>query len=94
MQKNKKENIPAGRRIQKEMIGTVVSDKPDKTVIVKVSHLTVHPVFKKTIKKYNKFKAHDEKNKAKTGDTVKIREVRPISKNKCWRLVEIVKKAE
>lgn len=87
MRKNKK-------RVQKEMIGTVVSDKPDKTVIVKVSHLTVHPVFKKTIKKYNKFKAHDEKNKAKTGDTVKIRETRPISKNKCWRLVEIVKKAE
>ncbi len=87
MRKNKK-------RVQKEMIGTVVSDKSDKTVIVKVSHLTVHPVFKKTIKKYNKFKAHDEKNKAKTGDTVKIREARPISKNKCWRLVEVVKKAE
>lgn len=94
MRKNKKPHPHAGRYVQKEMIGTVVSDKPDKTVIVKVGHLTVHPVFKKTLKRYNKFKAHDEKNKAKTGDTVKIRESRPISKNKCWRLIEVVKKAE
>lgn len=89
MQKNKKQRLAAGSKVQKEMIGTVISDKPDKTIIVKVSHLTVHPVFKKTIKRYNKFKAHDEKNKAKTGDTVKIRETRPISKNKCWRLIQV-----
>jgi len=75
------------------MIGIVVSDKMDKTVVVKVSHLIVHPVFKKTIKKYNKFKAHDEKNSAKIGDTIKIREARPISKNKCWRLIKIIAKA-
>ena len=81
------------KRVQKEMIGIVVSDKMDKTVVVKVSHLIVHPVFKKTIKKYNKFKAHDEKNSAKIGDTIKIREARPISKNKCWRLIKIIAKA-
>jgi len=80
-------------RVQKEMIGTVISAKPNKTIVVRVSHLAVHPIFKKTIKKYNKFKAHDEKNEAKTGDAVKIRETRPISKDKCWRLIEVVKKA-
>jgi len=79
-------------RVQKEMIGTVISAKPNKTIVVRVSHLAVHPIFKKTIKKYNKFKAHDEKNEAKTGDAVKIRETRPISKDKRWRLIEVVKK--
>ena len=81
------------RHVQKEMIGTVVSEKNNKTIVVRVAHLAVHPIFKKTIKKYNKFKAHDEKNEAKTGDAVKIRETRPISKDKRWRLIEVVKKA-
>ena len=87
-----KEAGPRGKRVQKEMIGTVISARPDKTIVVKVGYLAVHPIFKKTVKRYNKFKAHDEKNEARTGDAVKIRETRPISKDKCWRLIEIVKK--
>ena len=84
---------PRSKRVQKEMVGMVISDRPDKTIVVKVGYLAVHPVFKKTIKRYNKFKAHDEKNEARMGDAVKIRETRPISKEKCWRLIEIVNKA-
>ena len=69
----------------------VVSDRMNKTIVVKVSHLMEHPLFKKRIKRFNKFKVHDEKNAAKTGDTVKIRHARPISKDKRWVLVEILK---
>lgn len=88
MRKNK------AKRVQKEMTGTVVSDRMNKTIVVKVGRLSVHPVFKKTIKRYGKFKVHDEKNTARIGDSVKIRETRPISKDKCWRLVEITEKAK
>jgi len=80
-------------RNKKEMVGTVLSDKMDKTIVVRVSRMTVHPVFRKTLRKFNKFKAHDEKNRAKVGDTVRIRSARPLSKDKFWRLVEIVKRA-
>lgn len=86
MPKNKK------RYIRKELIGTVVSDKMDKTIVVKVSRLTVHPIFKKTIKRFSKFKAHDEKNSAKIGNVVRIREARPLSKDKRWQLVEIMER--
>ncbi|MGB2706398.1 MAG: 30S ribosomal protein S17 [Candidatus Omnitrophota bacterium] len=87
MWKNKKNCV------RKEAVGTVVSDRMDKTIVVEISRLTVHPVFKKTIRRFNKIKADDEKNSAKKGDVVKLREVRPISKDKRWRLVGIVKKA-
>jgi len=88
MQKNK------NARKRKEMIGSVISDRMDKTVVVRVGGVTVHPVFKKTIKRFSKFKAHDEKNSAKIGDLVRIIESRPISKTKCWRVVEVVEKAK
>jgi len=77
----------------KERLGTVVSDKMDKTIVVEVGGLMVHPVFKKTIRRFNNFKVHDEKNAAKIGDTVRIRETRPLSKDKRWRLVGILKKS-
>lgn len=79
------------RSSRKEKVGIVVSDKMDKTVTVQVERLTRHPWLGKIIRKYSKFKAHDEKNKAKSGDTVRIAETRPLSKTKRWRLVEIVK---
>jgi len=79
------------RSSRKEKVGIVVSDKMDKTVTVQVERLTRHPWVGKIIRKYSKFKAHDEKNKAKSGDTVRIAETRPLSKTKRWRLVEIVK---
>jgi small subunit ribosomal protein S17 len=79
--------------VQKEMTGIVTSAKPDKTIVIRVARLAVHSVFKKTITRYSKFKAHDEKNEAKTGDTVIVKEARPISKNKCWRLIKVVKRA-
>lgn len=81
------------RRKRKERIGVVVSDKMDKTISVRVDWVTHHPVYKKIMRKAIKFKAHDEKNSAKMGDTVKIQETRPTSKTKRWRLVEIIKKA-
>ena len=81
------------RRKRKERIGVVVSDKMDKTISVRVDWVTHHPVYNKIMRKATKFKAHDEKNSAKMGDTVKIQETRPMSKTKRWRLVEIIKKA-
>ena len=75
-------------------MGTVVSDKMKKTIVVKTERTTKHPLYKKTIKKYKKFKAHDENNSAKIGDKVKIIESRPLSKEKRWRLVEIIEKAK
>jgi len=81
----------AQRNQRKERVGIVVSDKMDKTVTVQVERLTRHPWLGKIIRKYSKFKAHDEQNKAKKGDTVRISETRPLSKTKRWRLVEIVK---
>lgn len=72
--------------------GVVVSDKMKKTIVVKVERFARHPLYKKIIRRYKKFKAHDEDNSAKTGDVVKIMETRPLSKEKRWRLLEIVKK--
>ncbi|MFH1594451.1 MAG: 30S ribosomal protein S17 [Candidatus Omnitrophota bacterium] len=79
--------------IKKVVIGTVVSDKMDKTIVIKVGRLTIHPVFKKRIKKFNKIKAHDAKNVAKVGDVVKVVQSRPISRDKRWRLLEVVEKS-
>lgn len=74
------------------LTGVVTSDKMDKTIVIQVMRLTKHPKYKKVIKRFSSFKAHDEKNIAKTGDTVKIIESRPLSKDKRWRLLEVVKK--
>jgi len=81
------------RSKRKERIGVVVSDKMDKTITVKVNWVTHHPVYKKIVRRATKLKAHDEKNSAKVGDTVRVQETRPLSKTKRWALMEIVQKA-
>ena len=82
------------RNNRKERIGKVVSDKMDKTAVVAVQSFKSHPLYKKQIKTTKKFKVHDENNICGEGDTVKIMETRPLSKDKNWRLVEIVEKAK
>ncbi|MBR3002740.1 MAG: 30S ribosomal protein S17 [Clostridia bacterium] len=81
------------RNLRKVMIGTVISDKMDKTVVVAVETSVRHKVYKKTVKRTYKLKAHDEENACKVGDKVKVMETRPLSKDKRWRVVEIVEKA-
>ena len=81
------------RNLRKVMTGTVKSDKMDKTVVVAVQRNVQHKVYGKTVKKTYTLKAHDEENKCQVGDTVKVMETRPLSKDKRWRVVEIVKKA-
>ncbi len=78
---------------RKELQGVVVSDKMNKTVTVRVDRLTLHPVYKKYIRRYTKYKAHDEENACRVGDTVIIVESRPLSKTKRWRVKEIVKRS-
>ena len=78
---------------KKVMTGVVKSDKMDKTIVVEVSDRTLHPLYKKYVISTKKFKAHDEKNDAHVGDTVRIMECRHLSKDKCWRLVEVVERA-
>ena len=80
------------RAHRKERVGDVVSDKMKKTIVVRVKRRFRHPQFKKVVTAYSKFYAHDEKNEAKVGDRVRIRETRPLSKTKSWRLVEIVER--
>lgn len=79
---------------RKEFVGKVVSDKMKKTIVVEVTRLVRHGQYSKTIRRKERFKAHDEKNEAHIGDTVTIHETRPMSKDKRWRLVEIVAKAK
>ncbi|WDL98932.1 30S ribosomal protein S17 [Alicyclobacillus sp. ALC3] len=81
------------RNYRKVRVGRVVSDKMDKTIVVAVEEYIKHPLYGKTMRRTTKFKAHDETNQANIGDTVRIMETRPLSKDKCWRLLEIVKKA-
>ena len=81
------------RNLRKTMVGTVVSDKMDKTIVVAVETRVKHPIYKKTVKRTYKLKAHDEENSCKVGDTVKVMETRPLSKDKRWRVVEVVEKA-
>lgn len=78
---------------KKVYTGKVLSDRMDKTVVVGVTRLYQHRVYKKTVKKVTKFKAHDEENKCKVGDTVSIIEARPLSKEKRWAVLEIIEKA-
>jgi len=82
------------RNLRKERIGTVVSNKMDKSVVVLVERKVKHPKYGKFVKKSTKFMAHDEKNECNIGDFVRIMETRPLSKNKCWRLVEIIERAK
>ncbi|MDH5608930.1 MAG: 30S ribosomal protein S17 [Cyclobacteriaceae bacterium] len=82
------------RNLRKERIGLVVSDKMEKSITVTVSRKVKHPIYGKFIQKTTKLTAHDEKNECKIGDTVKIMETRPLSKNKRWRLVEIIERAK
>lgn len=79
---------------RKVRLGEVVSNKMDKTIVVKVERKINHPVFKRIIKKSKKYKAHDAGNQCEVGDKVRIMETRPLSKDKCWRLLEIVEKAQ
>ena len=74
--------------------GIVISDKMDKTIVVKAARLVKHPVFHKYVRKHVKYKAHDEQNQCKTGDTVLIIEARPMSKDKRWRMLEILERAK
>lgn len=82
------------RNLRKERIGVVASNKMDKTIVVVIERRTKHPIYGKFVKKSTRFFAHDEKNECNIGDTVRIMETRPMSKNKCWRLVEIIERAK
>ncbi len=80
--------------MRKVKIGKVVSDKMDKTIVVTVEDSVKHPLYKKIVKRTQRFKVHDESNECKVGDRVKIMETRPLSKEKTWRLVSIIEKAK
>lgn len=82
------------RNLRKERVGVVVSDKMDKTVVVAIEEKAKHPLYKKTIKSTHRFKAHDEKNECGMGDKVRIVETRKLSKDKNWRVAEIIEKAK
>lgn len=81
------------RNLRKTRTGKVVSNKMDKTVVVAIEDRVKHPLYKKIVKKTYKLKAHDENNECRKGDTVKVMETKPISKDKRWRLVEVIEKA-
>ena len=82
------------RNLRKTRVGKVVSDKMDKTIVVAVRDNVRHPLYNKIVKKTYKLKAHDEENQCGIGDTVKVMETRPLSKDKRWRLVEIMERAK
>ena len=82
------------RNLRKVRTGKVVSDKMDKTIVVAVEDYVKHPLYKKIVKRTYKLKAHDENNECRKGDTVKVMETRPLSKDKRWRLVEVVEKVK
>lgn len=82
------------RNLRKERQGLVTSNKMDKSIVVTVERKVKHPMYGKFVKKSTKFVAHDEKNECNIGDVVKIMETRPLSKRKCWRLVEIIERAK
>lgn len=82
------------RNLRKERVGVVVSNKMDKTIVVAVKRKVKHPMYGKFVNKTTKFYAQDDKNECNIGDTVRIMETRPLSKTKCWRLVEITERAK
>lgn len=86
-------NVTPSRGKRKTMVGRVVSDKMDKTIVVSIERLARHPLYKRVVRLTSKFKAHDELNEAKVGDTVLIEESRPLSATKRWRMVEVVSRA-
>jgi small subunit ribosomal protein S17 len=81
-------------KIKKEFVGVVKSDKMDKTIVVAVETTTLHPLYKKYVRRVKRLKAHDAANDAKIGDRVRVIECRPISKEKCWKLAEIIERAK
>jgi small subunit ribosomal protein S17 len=94
MREGAREEAMSQRGNRKTQVGVVVSDKMDKTVVVRVSHLVKHPVYNKYIKRSVKYKAHDEANSCKSGDRVLIVETRPLSKDKRWRVRQIIDRFE
>lgn len=82
------------RNDRKVRVGVVVSDKMDKTIVLEVERKTQHPQYKRVIKRTTRFKAHDENNECRVGDKVKVMETRPLSKDKRWRVVEIIERAQ
>ena len=82
------------RNLRKVRVGKVTSDKMDKTIVVSIEDHVKHPLYKKIVKKTYKLKAHDEKNECRIGDTVRVMETRPLSKDKRWRLVSIIERAK
>jgi small subunit ribosomal protein S17 len=82
------------RNLRKTRVGKVVSDKMDKTILVAIQDNVKHPLYKKIVKRTYKLKAHDENNECRVGDRVKVMETRPLSKDKRWRLVEIIERAK
>ena len=82
------------RNIRKERTGVVVSNKMDKSIVIAVKRKVKHPIYGKFVNKTSKLMAHDDKNECNIGDLVRIMETRPLSKNKCWRLVEIIERAK
>jgi small subunit ribosomal protein S17 len=92
-QVQRNESEAAQRNSRKTRVGMVVSDKMQKTVVVSIERRVQHPVYGKMVRRTKKLKAHDEQNEAKTGDTVRIMETRPLSKDKRWRVVEIIERA-
>ena len=91
VQRNETDTVQ--RNSRKTRVGMVVSDKMQKTVVVSIERRVQHPVYGKMVRRTKKLKAHDEQNEAKTGDTVRIMETRPLSKDKRWRVVEIIERA-
>lgn len=87
-------NPSVQRNLRKSRVGIVVSDKMQKTIVVKVEEMIKHKLYKKYISRRSKFKAHDENNECKIGDKVEIMETRPLSKGKCWRLVKILERCK
>lgn len=85
------ENTRGDRKVR---VGVVVSDKMDKTVVFEVERKTQHPLYKRVIKRTKRFQAHDENNECRVGDKIKVMETRPLSKNKRWRVVEIIERAQ
>lgn len=86
--------VEENRNLRKVRQGKVVSDKMEKTIVVAVEDRVRHPLYQRTIRQTKKFKAHDEENRCRTGDTVRIMETRPLSKDKRWRVIEILERAE
>ncbi|RQD70184.1 MAG: 30S ribosomal protein S17 [Tindallia sp. MSAO_Bac2] len=82
------------RNRRKTRVGYVTSDKMDKSIVVSVNNIELHPLYGKSMKRVKKYKAHDEENQCQIGDRVRIMETRPLSKDKRWRLVEIIEKAK